>query len=94
MRIHDIRHPHRFASRALALGEGLPTISRLLSRSRVKTTARYGHLARDSLRVSDDSIALSITSDIPPLQSNSTLARLPVISLLTTPPLLSSAAPS
>ena len=48
VRIHDIRHS--FASRALALGEGLPIIGRLLGRRRVETTARYAHLARDSIR--------------------------------------------
>ena len=40
VRIHDIRHS--FASRALALGEGLPIIGRLLGHRRVETTARYG----------------------------------------------------
>ena len=43
--IHDLRHT--FASRALALGEGLPMIGRLLGHRRVETTARYAHLARD-----------------------------------------------
>ena len=50
VRIHDIRHS--FASRALALGEGLPIISRLLGHRRIETTARYAHLARDSVRES------------------------------------------
>ena len=48
VRIHDIRHS--FASRALALGEGLPIIGRLLGHRRVETTARYAHLARDSVK--------------------------------------------
>ena len=56
MRLHDCRHS--FASRALALGESLPMIGRLLGHSQVATTARYAHLARDSVheaarRVSD-----------------------------------------
>ena len=46
MRIHDIRHS--FASRALALGESLTMIGRLLGHSKVTTTGRYAHLARDS----------------------------------------------
>ena len=62
VRIHDIRHS--FASRALALGEGLPIIGRLLGHRRVETTARYAHLARDSVRESAERIALSIASDI------------------------------
>ena len=48
MRLHDCRHS--FASRALALGESLPAIGRLLGHSRVQTTARYAHLARDSVQ--------------------------------------------
>ena len=47
MRLHDCRHS--FASRALALGESLPMIGRLLGHSQVQTTARYAHLARDSV---------------------------------------------
>ena len=62
VRIHDIRHS--FASRALALGEGLPIIGRLLGHRRVETTARYAHLARDSVRESAERIASSIAADI------------------------------
>ena len=62
VRIHDIRHS--FASRALALGEGLPIIGRLLGHRRVETTARYAHLARDSVRESAEQIAVSIAADI------------------------------
>ena len=62
VRIHDIRHS--FASRALALGEGLPIIGRLLGHRRVETTARYAHLARDSVRESAERIAASIAEDI------------------------------
>lgn len=43
--IHDLRHS--WASRALALGESLSMIGRLLSHSQVETTARYAHLALD-----------------------------------------------
>ena len=62
VRIHDIRHS--FASRALALGEGLPIIGRLLGHSRVETTARYAHLARDAVRNSGERVAVSIAEDI------------------------------
>ena len=48
VRLHDLRHS--FASRALALGETLPAIGRLLGHSRVETTARYAHLAGESVR--------------------------------------------
>ena len=62
VRIHDIRR--RFASRALALGEGLPIIGRLLGHRRVETTARYAHIARHSVRESAERIAVSIAEDI------------------------------
>lgn len=50
IRIHDLRHS--FASRALALGENLPAIGRLLGHRQVETTARYAHLADESVRAS------------------------------------------
>ena len=46
VRLHDLRHS--FASRALALGEGLPMIGKLLGHTQVQTTARYAHLAQDT----------------------------------------------
>ena len=46
VRIHDIRHS--YASRALALGESLPVIGRLLGHARIGTTAKYAHLVRDA----------------------------------------------
>ena len=46
VRIHDLRHS--YASRALALGESLPTIGKLLGHGKVGTTARYAHLMRDA----------------------------------------------
>ena len=45
-RLPDVRHS--YASRALALGEGLPAIGRLLGHVRVGTTAKYAHLVRDA----------------------------------------------
>ena len=61
MRIHDCRHS--FASRALALGESLPAIGKLLGHSQVETTARYAHLARDSVREAAVRISDSIAAD-------------------------------
>ena len=63
LHIHDFRNS--FASRVLALGEGLPIIGRLFGhREVVETTARYAHLARDSARESAERIAVSIAVDI------------------------------
>ena len=62
MRLHDCRHS--YASRALALGESLPMIGRLLGHTQVETTARYAHLAQDSVRESAVCIAESIARDL------------------------------
>ena len=62
VRIHDLRHS--FASRALALGESLSMIGKLLGHSKIDTTSRYAHLARDSIKASSARIAESIGSDI------------------------------
>ena len=48
VRIHDLRHS--YASRALALGESLYTIGKLLGHTSVATSARYAHLMRDAER--------------------------------------------
>ena len=64
VRIHDLRHS--FASRALALGESLPMIGKLLGHTHVQTTARYAHLARDSIRESAARVAASIGADLAP----------------------------
>ena len=64
VRLHDLRHS--FASRALALGEPLPMIAKLLGHTKIQTTARYAHLARDSVRDSAARVAASIAADILP----------------------------
>ena len=64
VRLHDLRHS--FASRALALGESLPTIARLLGHARVQTTSRYAHLARDSVKQAAARVAADIGGDILP----------------------------
>ncbi len=62
MRIHDCRHS--YASRALALGESLPMIGKLLGHTQVETTARYAHLARDSVHEAAVRVSDSIAADI------------------------------
>ena len=64
VRLHDLRHS--FASRALALGESLPAIGRLLGHTEIQTTARYAHLAEDSVREAAARVAASIGEDILP----------------------------
>ena len=64
VRLHDLRHT--FASRALALGESLPMIGDLLGHRNVNTTARYAHLARDSVRDSSAKVAADIGARIAP----------------------------
>ena len=61
-RIHDCRHS--FASRALALGENLPMIGRLLGHSEEQTTERYAHLDRDWVREGAIRISESLAADI------------------------------
>ena len=62
VRIHDLRHS--YASRALALGESLPMIGRLLGHKQIETTARYAHLARDSAQEAAERVAASIAEDM------------------------------
>ena len=50
--------------RALALGEGLPMIGKLLGHTQVQTTARYAHLARDTVKASAARIGDSIERDL------------------------------
>ena len=58
VRLHDLRHS--YASRALALGESLSLIGRLLGHTSMDTTARYAHLARDTEKASAARVAASI----------------------------------
>ena len=71
VRIHDLRHS--FASRALALGESLTMIGKLLGHRQVQTTARYAHLARESVKASAATVAASIANDMEkPLTASTT----------------------
>lgn len=55
VRIHDLRHT--FASVAVASGQGLPMIGKLLGHTQVQTTARYAHLAGDPVRAAANDVA-------------------------------------
>ena len=60
VRIHDLRHT--FASTAVASGQGLPMIGKLLGHTQVQTTARYAHLAADPVKKAADQVAGSIAA--------------------------------
>ena len=69
---------YSFASRALALGETLPVISKLLGHNDIEKKARYTHLAHDSIYETVERIAESILAailyGIPPGSQNPTLS--------------------
>ena len=67
LRLHDPRLS--FASRALALGESLPMIGKLLGHTQVQTTARYAHLANESVKASGSRVGDSIGAHIAPSES-------------------------
>lgn len=62
VRIHDLRHT--FASTAVAAGQGLPMIGKLLGHTQVQTTARYAHLAADPVKEAANQVSGSIASMI------------------------------
>ena len=62
VRIHDLRHS--FASRALALGESLTMIGKLIGHTQIQTTARYAQLARDSFQNAAARIIGSISGNL------------------------------
>ena len=64
VRIHDLRHS--YASRALALGESLPVIAKLLGHAQIQTTARYTHLTRDAVKGAATRVADDIAQDLFP----------------------------
>ena len=65
IRVHYLRHS--FASRALALGENLPMIGKLLGHTQVQTTARYAHLANASVKAPGSRVGDSIGLHIAPV---------------------------
>ena len=72
VRLHDLSHT--FASRALSLGESLPMIGKLLGHTKVETTARYAHLARDSVKTAGERVAVSLSADAKVAQGASATA--------------------
>ena len=64
-----------YASRALALGESLTMIGKLLGHTQVQTTARYAHLARDSIQNAAARITGSIGGNLSSAQSDDEITR-------------------
>ena len=62
VRLHDLRHS--YASRALALGQSLPMIGKLLGHRQIETTGRYAHLAREPVHEAATRISDSIAAKI------------------------------
>lgn len=62
VRIHDLRHT--FTSTAIASGQGLPMIGKLLGHTQVQTTARYAHLAADPIKNAADQVASNIAASL------------------------------
>jgi integrase len=61
-RIHDLRHT--FASAAVAAGQGLPMVGKLLGHTQVQTTARYAHLAADPVKAAAEQVSSTIASEL------------------------------
>jgi class 3 adenylate cyclase len=57
-RWHDLRHT--FASTAVAAGQGLSMIGKLLGHTQVQTTARYAHLAADPIKLAANHVSAEI----------------------------------
>lgn len=62
VRIHDLRHT--FASTAVASGQGLPKIGKLLGHTQVQTTARYAHLAAEPVRMAAGAVAQNLRQSL------------------------------
>jgi integrase len=62
VRLHDLRHT--FASVAVASGQGLPMIGKLLGHSQVQTTARYAHLAGDPVRAAANNVSEAVAAGL------------------------------
>ena len=62
VRLHDLRHS--YASRALALGESLTIIGKLLNHVQMQTTARYAHLMLDAEKAAAARVGDTIAAQV------------------------------
>lgn len=58
LRMHDLRHT--FASNLVNSGQSIYVVSKLLGHSQLKTTARYSHLADETLLLAVDAAAKAV----------------------------------
>ena len=61
VRLHDLRHT--YASVAVAAGQSLPMIGKLLGHTQVQTTARYAHLAGDPVHAAANDVSSAISAN-------------------------------
>ena len=64
VRLHDLRH--NLASAAVASGESLYVIGKVLGHAKARSTERYAHLADDPLRAAADRAAARIAAGLAP----------------------------
>lgn len=62
VRLHDLRHS--FASVAVAAGEGLHMIGKLLGHTQTQTTHRYAHLAADPMKAAAERVGMILAAAI------------------------------
>ena len=73
VRLHDLRHS--YASRALALGENLTVIGKLMNHARVQSTVRYAHLMTGAERDAAVHVGDAISAQIAGQGARSALRR-------------------
>jgi integrase len=76
LRLHDLRH--NFASAAVADGQSLYLVGKLLGHSQSSTTERYAHLSKNPVRAAADDISkhLAVALDgSPPLYAETNLSQ-------------------
>jgi site-specific recombinase XerD len=56
--------PSTLASTALASGQGLPMIGKLLGHTQVATAARYAHLAADPVKAAAEQVSAAIAASV------------------------------
>ena len=75
MRLHDLRHS--FASVAVAGGDSLYLVGKVLGHKQASTTQRYAHLSDDPLRDVADRTSRQIAGAMAPKKADSEVVPLP-----------------